>query len=168
MAAQKFLTQSGGRIVEAQAVDTSSGSGDSGKLAALDGSGKFAAGFLPAQTGANASITASEALSAGDLVNIHNSTGEKARKADNSAAGKEANGFVLAGVSSAASGTVYFAGNILTGLTSLTPGARQYLGTSGAITATAPTGSGAIVQCIGIAISATAIMFAPEAPITLT
>lgn len=168
MAAQKFLTQSGGRIVEAQAVSTSSGAGDVDKIPALDASGKLAAGFLPPQTGANASIASSENLSAGNLVNVHNASGTaNVRKADNTAAGKEANGFVLSGVTSPAAATVYFPGNIITGLSSLTPGARQYLGTSGGITATAPTGSGAIVQCVGIAISATAVMFAPEPPITL-
>ena len=41
-------------------------------------------------------VTTSEALAAGDLVNIWNSSGAKARKADATTAGKEAHGFVLA------------------------------------------------------------------------
>jgi hypothetical protein len=67
---------------------------------------------MPTGIGADtASITASEALAAGDLVNIYDSTGAKCRKADASTSGKEAHGFVLAAVESAASATVYFEGS---------------------------------------------------------
>jgi 3-oxoacyl-[acyl-carrier protein] reductase len=50
----------------------------------------------------------------------------KVRKADATAVGKEANGYVLASVTSGDAATVYFDDEI-TGLTSLTPGARYYL-----------------------------------------
>jgi hypothetical protein len=118
--------------------------------------------MMPAGVGANtAAITASEALSAGDFVNIWNSTGAKARKADASVQGKEAWGFVLAGVSNGATATVYLAGPN-TGVTGHTPG-PVFLSASvpGAATATAPSGSGQIIQSVGVAFSATAINFVP-------
>lgn len=90
---------------------SSAGAGDSGKVVALDGAGRIDSTMMPVGIGADtASITASEALAAGDLVNIWNSTGAKARKADATVAGKEAHGFVLASVSNGASATVYFEG----------------------------------------------------------
>ena len=114
-------------------------------------------------------MTASEALSAGDLVNIWNSSGPKMRKADASTAGKEAHGFVLAAVTSGQSGTLYPEENVISGLTGLTPGARQFLSptTPGARTETAPATSGQVAQLVGTAISTTEILFRPETPITL-
>jgi hypothetical protein len=63
---------------------------------------------------------------------------------------------------------VYKEGTI-TGLSSLTIGARYYLSgsTAGAITTTAPTTAGHIVQYIGYAISATELVFEPSDPIVL-
>jgi hypothetical protein len=63
---------------------------------------------------------------------------------------------------------VYLSGD-LTGLTSLTPGVAYYLSgsTAGAATATAPSTAGHISQEIGIAVSATAIAFEQQQPITL-
>jgi hypothetical protein len=168
MAAQKFLTNNAGRVTEAQALSVSSGAGDVDKLVALDATGKIPSGFLPSTSAPNQSVVSSENLSAGNVVNVYNNAGTlNVRKADNAAAGKEANGFVLAGVTSPAAGTVTFVGGVITGLSSLTPGARYYLGVAGAVTATAPTASGAIVQCVGIALSATTLLFNPEDPITL-
>lgn len=104
-------------------------------------------------------IAASEDITAPALVNVHNSSGAKVRKADATAAGKEANGFILASVLSGANATVYFEGP-MTGLSSLTPGARYYLHTTpGAVTSAAPSTSGNIVQPIGVAVSATEIDF---------
>lgn len=116
-----------------------------------------------------ATIASSENLTAGDVVNIWNDNGTaKVRKADASAdtAGKRADGFVLAGVTSPANATVYFEGRI-TGLSGLTPGALYFLsgGTAGAVTATAPTTSGHCVQKVGVAVSATTLDFEPDSPI---
>jgi hypothetical protein len=91
----------------------------------------------------------------------------KIRKADATTAGKEANGYVLASVSSGAEGTVYFE-QVITGLSGLTLGAVYYLSTTaGAITTTAPSGSGNVVQRIGRAVSTTEVLFQPQEPITL-
>lgn len=63
-------------------------------------------------------------------------------------------GFAISAASSAAAVTVRKSGP-LSGFSSLTPGARQYLGTAGAITATLPTASGSTVVQVGYAKSAT-------------
>lgn len=113
-----------------------------------------------------ASITTSEALAAGDFVNIWNSTGAKVRKADATTQGKEAHGFVLAAAASGAAATVYFEGPN-TAVTGQTPG-PVFLGTTaGAATSTPPSAAGNVVQRIGVATSATAINFEGSAPVVL-
>lgn len=145
----------------------SAGAGDAGKIPALDASGRLDSTFLPVGVGADtAVITTSEALTAGDLVNIYNNSGAKVRKADATAAGKEAHGFVLASYGSGVSATVYFEGTN-TGVTGLTPGAQFLATTAGAATATAPSAAGNIVQRVGFAVSATAMNFQSQPPITL-
>lgn len=163
MPASKFLKQVGGVLTEEAPVTTSTAD----KIPALDGGGKLNVNMMPTGIGPDtASITASEALSAGDFVNIHNSTGAKVRKADATAAGKEAHGFVLAAVSNGAAATVYFEGTN-DQVTSQTPG-PVFLGTTaGAATSTAPSGSGNVTQRIGVAVSTTAINFERGEPIVL-
>ena len=114
-------------------------------------------------------VPASEALLAGELVNIHSSTVANARKANATDGEKPADGFVLANVSSAATANVRRSGELVTGLTGLTPGARYYLSTTaGAITTTPPSTSGNVVQYVGVATSTTSLFFAPEPPILLS
>lgn len=149
------------------AVNASAGAGDAAKIVQLDSSGKIDSTMMPVGVGADSAvITTSEALSAGDFVNIWNSTGAKARKADATVAGKEAHGFVLVGVGSAAAATVYFEGTN-TGVTGQTPGPVFLSTTAGVAAAAAPSGAGNVVQRIGFAISATAINFQSQPPITL-
>ena len=163
----KYLANSAGTITEVQPVSTSAGAGDAGKIAQLDGAGRFDSSMMPVGLGADtATVTASEALAAGDLVNIWNSTGAKVRKADGSTSGKEAHGFVLAAVSSSASATVYFEGTN-TQVTGLTPGVQFLSTTAGQATATAPSGSGQIVQRVGFATAAAALNFQSQPPIVL-
>ena len=146
---------------------TTAGAGDSGKLVALDGSGRIDSTMMPVGIGADtATITTSEALSAGDFVNVWNSTGAKVRKADATVSGKEAHGFVLSAYGSSASATVYFEGTN-TGVTGQTPGPVFLSTTAGVATSTAPSGSGNVVQRIGFAVSATAINFQSQPPIVL-
>jgi len=154
-------------IVNAKVVST--GASDAGKVAQLDGGGRLDISVMPTGMGADtATITASEALADGDLVNIYNNGGTPAvRKADASAAGKEAMGFVKANVSANGAATVYFEGtnDHVTGQT----GGRAYLSatTPGKATNTPPTGSGQVVQCVGFVTAATALNFQYNAPITL-
>jgi hypothetical protein len=111
-------------------------------------------------------VLASEALSAGNLVNIWSNTGTaNVRKADASAAGKQAHGFVLSAVSSGANATVYFEGAV-TGLSGMTPGATQFLSaTAGARTETAPTTTNYYLQVVGTARTATIMDFEADTPI---
>lgn len=149
------------------AVNASAGAGDAAKIVQLDSSGKIDMTMMPTGVGADsASITTSEALSAGDFVNIWNSGGAKARKADATTAGKEAHGFVLSAYGSSASATVYFEGTN-TGVSGQTPGPVFLATTAGTATSTAPSSSGNIVQRIGFAISATAINFQSQPPVAL-
>lgn len=146
---------------------SSAGAGDAGKVVALDGAGKIDVTMMPTGIGADtASITASEALAAGDFVNIWNSTGAKVRKADATSAGKEAHGFVISAVSNGASATVYFEGSN-TAVTGQVPGPVFLATTAGAATTTAPSTAGNIVQRIGFATSATSINFQSQPPVTL-
>jgi len=146
---------------------TSAGAGDSGKVVALDAAGRIDSTMMPTGVGADtATLTTSEALAAGDLVNIWNNTGAKVRKADATIAGKEAHGFVLASSGSGASATVYFEGTN-SSVTGMTPGPLFLSTTAGLATSTAPTGSGNVVQRVGFATGTTAMNFQSQTPITL-
>lgn len=164
----KYLTIEGGRQKQELALQESAGAGDAGKLVRLDGSGRFDNSMMPLGLASDSrTITTSEALSAGDMVNVWNSTGLKARKADATASGKEANGFVIAAFGSGAAATVFFEGTV-SGLSGLTVGARYYLNTTaGAITAAPLSGSGNVHQYIGTALSATELTFEPDDGIIL-
>lgn len=170
MAAKRFLGLVAGRIKQIAAVVTSAGASNDGDLVALGPDGKLDASVMPAGIGVNTvSAIASEALAANDAVSLWNNAGTvNARKADATAEGKEAHGFVKSAFASAAIATVYTSGNVMTGLTGLTPGARQYLATTaGARTETPPATAGNVVQMLGVAASATTIAFEPEEPVTL-
>jgi hypothetical protein len=169
MAGNKYLKNASGNITEEAAIQTSAGAGDAGKIPALDSAGKLDNSMMPTGIGSDTKqIVASEALSAGNLINVYDNAGTlNMRKADATTAGKEANGFVLSSVSSSATGTAYFE-QVITGLSGLTVGAQYYLATTaGTATSTAPSTSGNIVQKIGRALSATELLFQPQAPITL-
>lgn len=160
MPASKFLALVQGRIREVIATVTSSGATDDGKIVALGSDGRLDNSVLPVGVGIETkSIQASENLSAGNLVNIWSSAGAfRVRKADATASGKEAHGFVLASVTSGQTAQVYLEGTI-TGLSGLLPG-RYYLSTTpGEVTSAAPENSGNVVQYIGNAVSSTEITF---------
>ena len=167
MPAKKYLKQVSGALTEQAATVTSAGAANDGDLVALDANGKLDNSVMPVGIGADtAQITASEALAAGDFVNVHNSTGAKVRKADATTSGKHAMGFVLAAVANGATATVYFEGtnNQVSGQT---PGEVFLQTTAGTAGATPPSGSGNVVQSVGFAISATAINFQAARPIVL-
>lgn len=146
---------------------TSAGAGDSGKLPQLDAAGRIDVTVLPVGVGADtATLTTTEAIASGDFVNVWNSSGAKVRKADATVAGKEAHGFVLTGVGSGASATVYFEGTN-TSVTGQTPGNVFLSTTAGLATSTAPSASGNAVQRIGFATSATSVNFQSQPPVTL-
>jgi hypothetical protein len=102
------------------------------------------------------------------MVDVYDNVGvSTCRKADATAAGKPAAGFVLAAVESDANALVYFEGinNQVTGLTA----GKLYLSaaTPGGVVATAPSAGGNVVQCVGRALSATSMVFESAQPIVL-
>lgn len=172
MATKKYLILNTGAgaspITQESTIDTSAGAGDAGKVPSLDGSGKLDLSFMPSGVGGDTrTVTAGETLAAGDL--IYFSSTPEAFKADANAEAKEAIGFVLSGITAAATGTAYFGSGVITGLTGLTAGARYYLSatTPGGITTTKPSGSADIVQQIGFALSTTELYFEPQSAILL-
>lgn len=139
------------------------------KTLKLKPDGKLDDAVIPAAFGADAApILTSEAVAAGDYVNIHDGGGGafRVRLADASN-GREAHGFVLAGFASGVPATVYF-DSTNSQVAAQVPGV-VYLSDSvpGAGTNTPPVGSGHIVQRIGLAHSATAVNFAYNPPILL-
>jgi hypothetical protein len=168
--AQKVPALNASGVLDATIVNSktsSAGAGDSGKVVALDAAGKIDQTMMPSGIGADSQvIVTSEALAAGDYVNIWSSTGFKARKADATVAGKEAHGFVLGAVGSGGNATVYFEGSN-TAVTGQTPGVVFLSTTAGAGGAAAPSGSGNVVQRLGFATSATSVNFQSQPPITL-
>jgi hypothetical protein len=167
--ANRYIAMINGLLTQVQALVTSAGAGDAGKIVATDAAGKLDASLMPTGVGADtASIVSSENLAAGDLVNVFDSSGTpKVRKADASASGKEAHGFVLAVVTAPAAATVYFEGSNtqVTGLT----GGVQYLDPAnpGKSTSTAPTTAGQVVQRVGFATAAANLNFQSEVPVLL-
>lgn len=165
--ADKYLYNNSGTTTEREALVTSAGAGDAGKIPALDSNGRLDTSMMPTGIGADtATIQASENLAAGDLVNVHNSGGARVRKADATTSGKEAHGFVLSAVTSGNNATVYFEGrnNQVSGLT---PGLQFLATTAGLTTGTAPSSSGNVVQRVGVAVSATELNFEAQSPIVL-
>lgn len=162
----KFIKQVSGVLTE-EATGGTGGGTDANKIPNLDSNGQLTMAMMPTGIGADTvQITASEALSAGDYVNIWNSSGPKCRKADATAAGKEAHGFVLAAVSNAATATIYLEGTN-NQHSSLTAGNMYLSTTPGAATATPPSTAGNVIQRIGVAVSATQVSFEPDTPIVL-
>lgn len=164
MAAKTYLQQVAGRLKQIAATVVSTGAANGGDIVALTDAGVLDISLLPAGF-APATWTgiASETIGSGKLVNIFSNSGvANARLADASAVGKRAMGYVPVGVASGASVTVWFAGPN-SAASGLTPGADVFLSTTpGGATSTAPSGSGQIVQRVGIAATATAFMFAPS------
>ena len=168
MSTKKYLIVGGSTgITEESTVDSSAGAGDSAKIPSLDTGGKLSSTFMPTGFGSDTlTLTAGETLAAGDLIYV--AAAGTVFKADADAAGKAAIGFVLSGITSAATGTVYFGSGMVTGLTSLTMGQPYFLSsTAGGITTTAPTGTGKIQQPVGYAVNATSLYFEPQTAILL-
>lgn len=190
----KFIKNSAGTLTEEAALTSSAGAADANKLPALNAAGvlddtilnatttqaanktvktgadgKLDPTLMPNGIGADtAQLAASEALGAGDLINIWDNAGAfNMRKADASTPGKHAMGYVTAAVAQGATGTVYFeaTNSQVTGLVA----GDQFLSatTPGKCTNVAPTGAGKVVQRVGFAISATAFNFQKGEPIVL-
>lgn len=170
--AAKPLQLVSNRPTEVEALTTSAGVGDSGKLVALDAAGRLSTTMMPVGIGADtASIVASEALAAGDFVTVWNDTGTaKVRKANAStaSAGGLVHGFVLDSSLLGANALVYFEGpnTQLTGLTIGATYALSHTVPGGVVVlASATSTAGHILQIVGVAVSATALNFERSEPI---
>ena len=168
MAGEKFIKHSGnGSLVETVATQIGGG-GAADKIPALNASGQLDVTMMPTGIGADTVVVpASEDVAAGDMINLWNDGGTaKARKADATTAGKPANGFTQAAVTSGNNVTVYREGNN-TGATGMTVGPQYLSTTAGLTTATAPSTSGNMVQEVGFATTATNMNFEANKPIEL-
>jgi hypothetical protein len=168
MAGNKYLKNNAGTITEEAGLQASTGATDAGAIPALDATGRLDVTMMPVGIAADvAVVAASEALAAGDLVNIFNDTGTpKVRKADATTVGKEAHGFVIAGVSSGANATIYFEGTNAN-VTGQTAGPVFLSTSAGLSTSTAPSAAGNVVQRVGFATSSTTMNFQSNDPIVL-
>ncbi len=162
----KFLNLENGKKVLDNAIDASAGAADAGKIIKLDAGGQIDPSMLPA-SGA-ITLEASEALLAGDFVNLFDDAGTvRMRKADNSN-GRQADGYVLTAVAPLASATIEpLHTGVNNGLAGLTLGARYFLGTAGGVVAVAPSLPTELVQCLGVARSATELFMVPEDTVTI-
>ncbi len=151
---------------EREATDTSSGSSDSGKHVALNSDGDVDSTMMPPGVAAEIlTITTSEDLSAGNLVNIYDDAGTPTARLADRSNGRRADGFVKASSVSGEDADVYLPTAQNTDMTGLTVAADLYLSTAGGVEETATTNSGDILQRVGKAGSATSFLFDPSDPV---
>lgn len=125
-------------------------------------------GTIPQDKMAGIPCTASEALLAGDLVNVHNFAGSfRMRKATAATPGKQADGYVLADVASGAAGFYYtFGWNPF--VTLLSPGPQFLSTTAGKCSGSPPSAVGTFHQPVGVAGAAVLLSFTPGRPVKIT
>ena len=159
MAGNKYVSLIGGTLQQTAANQSSAGSGDAGKLVALNASGLIDSTMLPEAI--STTVTASENLATGALVNIWNSSGTLKVRNANASTPLQCDGFAPIAISSAGSGQVTLNGGVITGLTGLTLGTRYYVDniTPGGVTSTPVSTGGYINQYAGIALSTTSLAF---------
>jgi len=170
MANKKFIRLESGQFVEDQAISTSAGAGDAGKVPALDEAGLINQDMMPLGVGPESKgFVTSEALGDNVLVNVHDDAGTPKIRLATSAKGAtgpyRAHGYVKTGGDLAATVLVYFESNMVGA--GMAPGAEQYLGVDGVLTETPTVNIGDIVQEVGIAISATEMTFEAQQPVTV-
>jgi hypothetical protein len=169
MSLQRYQTRINGILTWAQALTTSAGAADANKIVATGSNGRLDQSLLPPGVGNNSlTAIASEALGAGDFINIWSNAGTRnIRKADASN-GRPAHGYVLSAVASGQSGTALTTGEN-TSLTGLTIGTLMFLSptTAGTATATAPTIVGHIIQPLGVVQSTNSIAFESDEATTI-
>lgn len=151
-----------GRKKQVSAAAASTGAADQNRLVKTGPDGRIDSTLLPTGIGDESKgVEASEALNAGDFVNIFDLGGaSRVRRANATAAGSEAVGFVLDNFAAGEQATVFFEGEN-TALTGLTAGQTLFLSadTPGGVTTTPPSAVGNIVQIVGKACDATSAIF---------
>lgn len=158
-----YLQFNGQRYVQINGIRESTGSADGNALVATRPNGRLDQSLMPQGVGIDAEFfEATEAISAGKAVNIHDDEGAKVRKADASNQ-RECHGFVLESVSQGEQVRVYF-DSFNDQLSGLVPGTTYYLAADdpGGITDAAPVAEGNIVQEVGFATGVDEIRFKPS------
>jgi hypothetical protein len=155
--ADKYIDLGSNGLQRKEATATSAGAGDAGKIVALNGSGQIDETMLPSST--SVTMTCSEDITDGQLINIHDSGGAKVRKASNASFATRAMGYATSTNTTGNSVTVVLRQGLSASQSGLTIGTKYYLGTAGAITDTAPTSAGTIVQEVGEGKSTTELSF---------
>lgn len=167
-APQRLLTQGAKAQVEYVPV-TTGGAANANNVPALNANGQFDVTMMPTGIGPDTQVLpATEAISAGALVNIWTSSGTiSVRNADGSQAGKQADGFVLASAASGSNATVYLSG-LNTAAAGTTAAGLVYLSDTsvGQISAAGATVAGHTYQQVGILTAAGTLQFDPQVPVT--
>lgn len=145
------------------AITQSTGATDANKIISTDSTGRIHVSFMPVGVEVEALIyPASEALAAGDFLNIWSNGGVLSfRKADASNA-RPANAFTLSAVANGQQCTGYLQGNNTSAVGAFTPGTPAYLSnvTAGTGSSTAPTlTSSQIYQELGYGSATGSVMF---------
>lgn len=148
MAAPKYVTRdvSTGKLKEVIATET----GPTAEVVVSTN----AAGYIDPtllQDEPVATFTAGETIAAGAMVYIKSDG--KVYNASAASGGNQAEGFAVAGIASAGSGSISLGNGKNTGVSGLTAGTRYYLSTStpGGVQSTVPTGAGSLHQFVGYA-----------------
>lgn len=152
------MTLQNGREAMKEATVVSTGPAKAGEIIALDSSDRIDVTVLPVGVGPDvATLLTTEALNAGDYVNIFNDVGvPKVRKAD-ATNDRPAHGFVKDPFALSSNAVVFFEGPN-DDRSGLTPGARYYLSSGGGVTSTPPSLPTSVIhQFLGIAVNATTI-----------
>lgn len=163
----RFIDVINGVLTQLVPINSSAGVGDAHKVPQTGSDGRLDASLMPATMATQAkTFPASEDLTAGDLVNVWDSSSTlKVRKADGPL-GRLAVGYVASGFLTGATATVFVEG-INTQVSGLVPG-LCWLDAAGAVTQTPPaTGSGGVSQIVGTALSATELEFEANDPVYL-
>jgi hypothetical protein len=159
--ADKYVYNNNGVLTEREAAASSAGAGDAGEIVALNGSGKIDSTMLDIGD-EDYTMTAGEAISAGDLICVIDDSGAKVVKADaTNGTARRAMGYAKEAISSSATGTVRLGNGVITGLSGLSIGTRYYLSkTAGGLTNDVSTFSGGdLIQPVGYAKSATELIY---------
>ena len=159
MPAKKYITFDGtsGRLKQVSGTQISLGSANGGDFVTLGDDGTIDSSMMPAAgTDSTSAIVCTEALSAGDWINIYNNAGTRAcRKALAADTTKQVHGFVSAAFTSGQVANVAKKGDntkvSLSGFVAGDIGARVFLSpsTAGGTTKTCPSTAGNLVQPLG-------------------
>lgn len=143
-------------------IATSSGSADAGKMVRTNSDGVIDITLLPSNIGAESfTVIAGENLAANDLIYLYDDNGiRKCKKAIATNENTLAKGYVTTSASAGSEVTVYTSGYITSsGLDYSKSSVYLSATTAGAVTQTAPSGSGQWVQIVGSPLAADKFKF---------